>query len=535
MFILSQLLLLVAASGEADDGSPADAVQCDPAGESASCGAVDGDVLLQKGNARARIAVDESSGETSPEGTVSWDGYDTFSLEREEFHGGFPAEIYYRVSRNQFGDMNASHVFIPFNTMIKAIFIRHMHDIGSYEYGMATWNWQSNPLSAVSDNVSVGTGEKLHTFVHEGAWSNESLAQAQRVQEERWDTTEMLAGASRVARHAAVNTYMLFAGLGGQLIKASTDPDVFRDIEAAALAPSSAFDQRMEAMAANLTQKHEDYVSGLGGALPTPSSTALDCYHFTAVPGIQLTPQGVWMPLGRKIPSMQGQINLAPLERFNMMHGNSFIRYDADAQAFGIYMGVAMHSNVVDPYISSGALRHQPKLFVGPADGAARSIPPEGRPRPARIAGRKAAAIWSMHESFSRIPADYKFLWGPWQEECPPAELQLAKDEIQNLDLAKLVRGEATTAEKLHAITVLTTGVGCSTEYMRADIPNSHSYGPMGAASYLHAVMEFGFAVMERGWNTISEELFCPASGCATTTPTTTTTTTEDPWWHFWP
>jgi len=268
----------------------------------------------------------------------------------------------------------------------------------------------------------------------------------------------------------------------------------------------------------------------LNGAFPSSSSTAVNCHHLPNWPGLEVAQDGFWLPLDQKIPSVRGQVVLAPIQRFDMMGGTSYLKYHADDQTFRLYMGAALHSNIVDPYVSSGSLRHQPKLFVGPADGDHHQIPADGRHPLIEHSAAGIAVVHGLHHTFDTvIPADYTFLFESTAELCTPDERANKKIELGKLDMMAITMGTATSAEKLHAVHVMTTAIGCAAEYLRSDIDKSHAYGPFEAFVFLHGVSEFGFSTMEQGWNTISTDIFCPDSGCISTT--STTTEAESGWW----
>jgi len=524
--LLCQFLLLAAATGKGDEGQSPDAVECDPNDDSGMCEPVTAQSWLQKKKGIDKVNMNQESG-TKPGrpsarprvGRVHWDGADSLYVEREEVKG-FPAEVYYRLSRDQFGAMNSSHVFVPFGGLRTAIFARSLHGVGSFEYGFAKLGWQHNPEAAMwGEGFVVGALEKLHTLAHEGAWSDESLRGVRAIQRDREDTQEMIAAVSRAARSTAMSTWALLHQPREQLVNASMDFGIFHDLGSDAVASSGAFGERMEALGAELTEKHAAYVGGLGGALPGGGHSSIDNLHLTASPGLQVTAEGFWWPLGRKIRSVRGQVAFEPLQHFDMMSGNTVIAFNEVDQAFDIFTAAATHSNIVVPHADSGASEHQAKFFVGPADGAGRAIPPEGRAPSAWMPAKRARVVRELLVAFRDFPADYGFLFEPPEDLCPPETLAQTRSLLGSLDFMTIAAGQAPKAETIRAAAVMALAVDCAADLLRGGADASHSYGPFEAMLLLHALAEFGDAALARGWNEIPADIFCPPSGCVAAPP----------------
>mmetsp|Transcript_28677 Transcript_28677/g.92231 ORF Transcript_28677/g.92231 Transcript_28677/m.92231 type:complete len:466 (-) Transcript_28677:34-1431(-) len=398
MFAVVSLLLQLCLAAHAEE-----------AGEASS--------MLQQmsGLSRGRVEADEQmmddlekevSAESLPAGTVNWDGFDTFEVKRKELPG-FASEVLFRLPAGQVGTLESGRVFIPYKKMLSATFVRDMHGIGSYEYGIAKWIWTVNEISILGAGMVVMAAEKLHTFAHEGAWSTDSLDAAREVQRTRRETTNMIAESARFSRSAAANLWVIANNVGGQLVNASMDMKIMEDVMAFAAEPESdapsAVSQRMAAVSANMTKKHQDYVERLAqnGGSPSASSTAVNCFHLHGWPGAELTADGFWLPLGKKLVSVRGQVVFSPLQHFSLTAGITMASYNADTNSIDIYQGAASMANFVNPTLNQPAT-----LFVGPADGASRPIPPESRYRPDPYSNMGAAVAKGLYKILQMVPEE---------------------------------------------------------------------------------------------------------------------------------
>lgn len=462
-----------------------------------------------------------------PAGTVRFSAEKKFTVKREPFDG-FPAEVYYKIPRDTFGEIKDGKVFVEFNKFMKVVFVRDLHALGVSEYGMATWIWTPNYMSIMTDKPSVGAGEKTHIFAHGGRWSTESL---DKIQAERAKRTELkkadpnadldvLASSLFAARSGAVNAWMLMSGVGGQMVSASVDPAYVianRKFAAANIPMEAAVHvkSRVEEISKKLTEKHEAFKEQTKGKpLPKPEGTAANCHHLEANKEIEVTDTGFWFPLNRFMSSGRGELNFSPLHRIGFANGNSYLKLNDD-NTFGLYFGGSSLSNIVDPTLDS---QHEPTLFVGGVDGGNSANLPDYRQPPADQHG--IGIIDHVYSVFTSIPEDYNVLFHHPDALCSMERIEEVKKAFHALPLRKLTSpdGGATPAQKEAAITELTSWLPCAADYVRADAAHTHSYGPFEAMGFIHAILEFGSSIFDRGWNNM--DTFCAEVGCSTTTAT---------------
>jgi len=462
-------------------------------------------------------------GDKNPVGKVNWDGHNTFDIKRTEVEG-LAAEVLFRLPMTQFTHKppgvdyarNETHVFMPYNVMMDATFVRDMHNVGSYEYGVAKWVWEPNPVSVFGPAVVVGAGEKWHTLSHCGAWSTESRDKVREVQQAREDsgtreTTERQAALSRFERNYGVNMWMLVNELGPRVLAAGIDPNVLMDVMTFVEEPfdpngDSSFAWSMWNISASLTAKHNEFVEGLTeGEVPEVAGTALSCYHLHQSPHLTLVPDhGFWWPLGKKLASVRGQTLFSPLALQSNMVGTSVAYYNADDDSIDIYQGAASQSLVIDPTVPSGAgPNNDANLWVGHADGGDRPIPADGRqPLDTQHPGL-SAMVYQMYQGWNAAPADFHYLSMQPDEPCPQAEMEAIRAELQNADFKTMMSAESSDATKANAVRIMTTMIDCSVDFLSTDEEDAHAYGPIEALVFVHGVYEFKFGVLMRGWNEI--------------------------------
>jgi len=513
---LSLSLVLLCASSDARSEMEAT--------ETAQCGEDNASSLLQsKSNISQGDLEDEKDKEEealNPVGTVNWDGQNHFSVTRHEV-SGLPAEILFRLPSNQFVvngpgvdySRNSTHMFVAYDVMYNATFVRDMHQIGSYEYGVAKWVFEDNPVSVFGDAVVVGAGEKWHTLSHEGAWNTESIDKVRAVQAEREPATDELAALSGLSRNAAMNMWVLLNDLGPRILAAGIDPNVMMDVMAFAAAPEdvmaddSAFAWRMWNVSANLTWKHNEFIASMEpGEVPEPVSTALSCYHLHRSPLIVQESTGFWWPLGKKLATVRGQTVFEPLQSQSNMVGTSVAYYNANDDCIDVYQGVASQSLVIDPSVPSGALQtpSSANLWVGNTDAGDRPIVPDGRPELPAHPAALSAMVWSLYQTWMSAPADYHYLSTDPAETCSQAELHAIKTELRAANFMMMLRGpNANAATKNEVVRIITAMIGCSVDYLKTDAEDSHDYGPIEALVFIHGTVEFKAGVLMRGWNSL--------------------------------
>jgi hypothetical protein len=453
------------------------------------------------------VIQDTSSSEVPP-GTVYYDGIRSFELKRTSVDE-FPAEIYYKFPSSYFREVNDTHAYIPFHELMWGTFVRRYNALESYEFGAASLYWNPNTFSMFPDpTLKVAAAEKLHTLHHLGKWSTESEDRSKNVQAQRDPATQAVAEQSRFTKAAAVMQWATVAKTVRSLLTASIDPHVVGDLHAFALGPESeSFNRRMTATRESLTQELGQYKqSRAESTAPSAESTANNCHHLAAAPGLRADADGFWLPLGQTIVSYRGQIVFAPLQRYSLMSGITRAVRNVVDDTIEIYMGASSFANFVDPEVPpSDKFRHEPNFFVAPADASNRPVPPEGRQSPPPI--NNAVAQWA-YSMMKAIPDDYTWLFQNPHKLCNPGYLAHVQRSLQALNTMGYVQGSLTNAETAQFLQTIIASVDCSADYLRADSANSHAFGLFEQIGAVHGAMEFGIAVTNRGWNDIPASLF---------------------------
>jgi len=410
--------------------------------------------------------------------TIYFDGNKATPVPRVSVKG-FPVEMLFSFPANRF-TKNATHAFIPNSmsreTSLHGTFVRDMHVLSSYEYGLAEWRWGPNPESAFPD-VVAGAAVKLRTLSHEGVWDRTNLDKVKKETSGRWSVTNWFASKRRRAKAIATLMAMGASGIGEDLIHAAVDKNhVEKLTEFAAQDNGQASEymrSRVSALQSNLTEK-------AAAAGSSASSFASNCYHLGKNPGVEVTPEGIWVPLGKKLKSYKGQTVFSPLQRISFLTGVSVFTYDSSSDAMILYYAASSFLNVVRPDLPQS----DPKLFVGPADGRAMSVAQEGRNNTAK-ASTVAYALW---HAAHRIPTDYQYFYQDEAAVCTPEKREKLSLEAEQLHFKEM--GAASTFKKLKFLNHALDVADCALNFLRGSEHESNGLEFLELAVYLHFLME---------------------------------------------
>jgi len=376
--------------------------------------------------------------------------------------------------------VNATHVFLDFGRSHRGEFVRDTHVLNSYEYGKVEHRWGRNPMSSFPD-VVLGGAEKLLTLSHDGAWPTTSLDRARAEQASRWSVTNHLAKQMRRAKTLATFLFFLKSRIGVQLVKAAIDPNHIKKVEEFARQnrgrPESSLLQRERALLQKLAQQSSTSASA------APSSSSDNCLHFAARPDIQVTSAGAFVPLGRKLVTYKGTMVFSPIQQIDFTSGVSTFIHDASKGVLNIYMGASSFFQLSDPQ----ELVQDPRLVVGPADGASFTLAEEGRVQDVA----PSSLMYGLYHAAHRIPLDYSFLFSDPRELCPPDKFNRLAEEAQDLDLMVFQKAEQPSLSyQVRLMSHLLDVMDCGTTFLRATHQNGNGVGLLETMVWAHFLME---------------------------------------------
>jgi len=392
---------------------------------------------------------------------------------------GFPQEIFYTFPMED-SVVNGTHIFIEFAKPLRGEFVRESPVLNSHEYGKVEHRWCDNPMSTFP-GVIVGGAERLHTLSHDGPWPTASLDRARDEQASRWPHTNWLAKKMRRAKTMATFLFLLSSKSADQWVNAAVDPNhvakLAEFVEQHGGQPESSLVDREHALLRKLVEQSSKSASR------RPSSSSSDCFHLGVNPGLQMTSTGVYVPLGRKLFSYKGDIMSSPLGYFHVASGTSTFRYDSSKGVLNIYFGASSLFRFADPQGPAP----NPKVFIGPADGASFTVAEEGRVQevgPSHI-------MHGLYNAAHRIPLDYDYLFSDPQKLCPPEKFNRLAEEAKDMDLM-VFRGEEkpSLVYQVQLMNHLVDVMDCGTPFLRAKQQNGNGVGLLETIVWAHFLME---------------------------------------------
>jgi len=394
----------------------------------------------------------------------------------------FPQEIMYSFPIEA-STVNETHIFIDFGKTLRGEFVRDTHVLNSYEYGKVEHRWFETPMSIfpVGGDSALGGAEKTLTLSHDGAWPTTSLDRARAEQASRWSFTNWQARLMRRARTLATFVFIAKSRLGTQLLKAAVDPNhvakVVEFVQQNGGLPESLLVQRKHALLQKLAQKSSTSASA------TPSSSTTSCLHFAADSPIQITSTGAYIPLGLKLVTYKGNVVFSPLQHFDVTTGVSTFTYDSSKGVLNIYVAASSFFHTADPQ----ELVQNPKLFVGPADGASFTVAEEGRVQdipPSR-------QMYGLYHASHRIPLDYEYLFTDPHELCAPDKFNRLAEEAKDLDMMAFKGGKLPSlTDQVQLMGHIVDVIDCGTTFLRAAQQNGNGPGLLEMVVWSHFLME---------------------------------------------
>lgn len=378
----------------------------------------------------------------------------------------------YDLGENAAANVNGTHVFIPWGMTLRGHFVRDYHMHGSYEYGTVESRWCLRGPGAFPDTV-VGSAEKLHTYYHEGAWPETSLQRVRREQAARWSITNWTASQSRASRTISKLMYWALGRVDAQIIDTSLDPNHLRVVRAFAAEPGvGSLAARADALMHNLTTK-------MALASPEPSSSATNCAHLEA-PHLEMTDEGLAIPLDMKLVTNKGQLVFSPLQRSSYTTGVTTWTVDPVTNKLNIYYGASAFMEMIEPTQEDRSFRY----YQSTPDGEAGVVPADGR---VADYGRSASA-WAYYQAAQLIPLDYEFLYKDPAEVCPPDVYARLTAQATGIDLRSALDGGLSGLVDLarHLLDV----ANCGTEFLRGVQYQSNGLDFLEVMGFGHFMVE---------------------------------------------
>lgn len=404
-----------------------------------------------------------------------------------------PAEMFYSIPLSANPSIEPDrqgYAFIPKLVTLKVNYVRELPFIGGFEYGVANWKWNANPVSIMSDKVIAGTAEKMLTLTHRGFWRTDSKDQALRQREGQSTALRWLASKTGWYRSFLVNAFALMVNPGFQLKDAAVNEDTYKDLQQYVMkdnaTPPQRISERMRYWRANASA--EATLAG-NSEYDKLEQTAVNCFHIEGTTGAFWTERGLRLPLGRKIAAYRGQIAQGPLRTFNIATGVVVAEYNKRDQALEIYFYANNYLNVLDPTIPNILA---PTLYTSVLPGeAVSSILPDSRKN--TVLQSPSAVAKALYDRYMSMPVDYEYLFRDPSSLCTAAQRQKLVQIFRDLDFERFAHHHVQkpgTLAALDMVRTITNVIDCGTSYLQAKTKHSNAYDLMEALGWGHFIME---------------------------------------------
>lgn len=405
-----------------------------------------------------------------------------------------PAEMFYKIPLSSNPAVVANRdgfAFIPKLVPLKVSYVRNVSSIGAFEYGVANWLWNANPLTVFSDKVIAGTAEKMLTLSHKGFWRTSSKDDALMNWKKQGPLARGIASKTGWYRSFLVNAFTVLANPGVQLRDAGLTEDTYKDLQNYArkddAKPSESMLEKMDVWRESLAAQAAE--AGASSAISDAEQTAVNCFHVEGTTGAYWSPEGLYLPLGKKIPVYRGQIAQGPLRTFNVASGIAVVEHNEESQSLEIYFYANNYLNVFDPAIQSVP---PPTLYTSalPGEPIDTIVPDTRRNSVMRAPNPAMAALFAQYMA---MPVDYEYLFRDPAELCPDEQRHEWGDMFRALDYGKFVHGHGqppSTLEAANMVRQMTNTIDCATSYLQARVQHSNAYDLMEAIGWGHYIME---------------------------------------------
>lgn len=302
-------------------------------------------------------------------------------------------------------EIQGGSVYIPFSQILQGVFSRNAHTQDEEDSGIENaMAFKGYPGSMISDRVRLAFAEKSHTMYYPGRVPDASKA---RLEAERAAQTAAMRKRAVAERQAKLTALAGEAGaVGPQVITAGKDAEHLKAVREFAAAnegqPAAALWAAMNASVSELGRRQARTTA------KEPMRSSIGCLHFENEDVMTFTDHGVEVPLNRKIVAYRGRLAAYPNEEYQMSTGVAVFYHNRASNSLDIYFGF---SGIVEIRDSNAGFVAE--FAVGPADGAAWPIAPEGRPTsffPPMVENVVEAGGRAMTAIRQAIPTDFSFL-----------------------------------------------------------------------------------------------------------------------------
>lgn len=403
---------------------------------------------------------------------------------------GFATEMLFSYDMKGNGiTVNKTHIFIPLHKRIQSSYIRRQHGWEDEEVGVALQKFMSQRHAVFGPDVTGGVVEKMHGFWRKRAVDTTAYERAMKEQAKDEASNGKLDGKidnnvkeaiMKVEhKHQLVTLAGLAANGGFQSIEASGIVNKAAKAFANDGAPvTDVMRERADKARAQMQGK----LGELSDAqLADPLYSFVNCFHWEFV---KFTETHAVFPLNTKIGGYRGQTAAAPFAAFDVMQGVTFWSHDADKGTVEVFYGASVHGHFPDIH---DEVLEPAGIYHGPASGVGKPVPIVSK-----VGKGMSKAAYMIYKASQEFPNDYKYLYKPHDEICPPERVEWLKQQLPKIAVLQDKFGNGTMAklEKLELATFITKTVPCVANLMKPDQLNGAKYDLFMNSALAHAVVE---------------------------------------------
>lgn len=470
-----------------------------------------GDVLLQ-GRDTVTKTVMEDSGETLTN-FIQIDGVNKVPVPRREIEGSFVRELLvkWELKDNPAISVTGDRARINFGQIFEGLFVRTVHKAPSevQTSGDAVKGGEKEldfgvlkQMAWTSNSRKLGKlmfGEKSFTYYLPNGVSH---ASADKLAADHANQgAEQMAASHMLRQQRAYAANAVALGLSSQLTANTLDFAHF-----VTLKKYLAADRTPEQSVVDVMQKARlDMADFAKEAADSPIRSSLGCQHFEDFEGMEYDPNGTFVsiPLNTKMTAFRGRLASWPNEEYQGAAGLGVFTVttnDKGEKALEMFVGYSSNADFVDTPEGFASM-----FSVGPVDGAAKPITPEGRP----VNSDQGPMQAHFYGATQQIPRDYTYQTQNRESICPKEVLD-AVPALSRTALGAMMAPAPNQTQFYSILNALTILGDCAVEYHRPvgqDTVNS-AYDWPEAYGMMHMMAEipgpYLVLAAKEDWNHIS-------------------------------
>jgi hypothetical protein len=437
--------------------------------------------------------------DTAPAGVgpkIIFDGSGTMATKIHTMPGQFASEFLFSMDKVKNNiTVNASHVVMPMNGRIQAMYIRRMNGAEDEEIGVVVQRYTENSdkimKSRVADDIKIMVAEKMHVFSKKKLDTTAYDRAVQRQRED--DDTKWWKKNSTYYRNLYTTAVAAVAQPIIKLWELAGAPNaaIQNWSSDGGDAPANMYtraDVLRTAMTANFTE-----MRAAGRDFSDPLLSSVNCFHFGAGATFDIEKEQVILPLKQKLSTYRGHTVSAPFMSMGLLQRTSFWNYREDLGTVEVYFGSSLQVVLGDPYEENP----EGAIYASAMDGVGDAVAlPSWSDQETDALGKLAHGL--LHIRDVKYVMNWGFLFQDPDILCPPEHQQKFGGWLDELEenhggmtltsREALLRGGAQAL--LKTAEAWLNLLKCVTTYAKPDHTNAAEYGIYMSNALLHGLME---------------------------------------------